>query len=149
MPAQRLCQEQGGKLRVIGYASRRLGKSEENHPWSLNSCVWNGQSQKNYMTIYMGKIQSEDCQQPLNVHINNSQARRYGKEMGFSIVSIWFWDFIQTRKKERGCRCLDKVPTCWKKHIHLKEIQAVYGNIQVSNHIINMAETTEQGQPLA
>lgn len=27
-----LCQEQGGKLRVISYASRRLGKSEENYP---------------------------------------------------------------------------------------------------------------------
>lgn len=29
------------------------------------------------------------------------------------------------------------------KNISSKEIQAVYGNIQVSTHIINMAETTE------
>lgn len=76
-----LCQKQEGKLRVISYASRRLGKSEENYPAMKLEflCLKWAVTEKLYDYLYGNKFNVKTDNNPLTYILTKAKLDATGQ----------------------------------------------------------------------
>ena len=139
-----LCQEQGGQLRVISYASRSLGKSEENYPAMKLEflCLKWAVTEKFYDYLYGHRFTVKTDNNPLTYILTTAKLDATGQRWVSALSAFDFNIIYKPGKNNVAADALSRYPLP-NKNISSDAVQAVYRKTQDGAQIVNMAETIE------
>lgn len=113
-----LCQEQGGKLRVISYTSRRLGKSEGNYSAMKLEflCLKWAVTEKLYAYLYGNKFKVKtDNNNPLTYILTTAKLYPTGQRWVSALSAFDFENSYKPGKKNVDADALSRYPLAGKK----------------------------------